>query len=54
MDLPGMLVHTCNSSTLEVGTGGSKVWGQPGLHSETLSQISKWSDVCSSVCRTLV
>jgi hypothetical protein len=33
-----MLVHTYNPSTQEVEVGGSKVWDQPGLHSETLSQ----------------
>jgi hypothetical protein len=35
---PGMVDHTCNPSIEEVETVGSRVWGQPGLHSETLSQ----------------
>jgi hypothetical protein len=30
-----------NSSTLETETGGSKVRGQSGIHSETLSQKKK-------------
>jgi hypothetical protein len=28
----------CNPSTQESGSGGSQIPGQPGLHSETLSQ----------------
>jgi hypothetical protein len=34
----GVLMHTCNPSTQEMEAGGLQVWGQPGLHSETLPQ----------------
>jgi hypothetical protein len=37
----GMMVHACNSSSLEAEAGGSSIWGQPGLHSKTLSQTNK-------------
>jgi hypothetical protein len=33
-----MVAHTCSSSSLEAEVGGLRVPGQPGLHSETLSQ----------------
>lgn len=33
---PGMMVHTCNTSTLEAEAGGSPVCGQTGLHVPTL------------------
>jgi hypothetical protein len=36
-----MVGHACNPSPQEADTGGSQVWGQPGLHSETLSQKQK-------------
>jgi hypothetical protein len=32
------MVHTCNLSTQEAESGESRIWGQPGLHSEALSQ----------------
>jgi hypothetical protein len=32
------VVHACNPSTQEAKAGGSRVWGQPELYSETLSQ----------------
>jgi hypothetical protein len=35
---PGVVIHTCNFSTWNAGAGGSRVLGQSGLHSETLSQ----------------
>lgn len=35
---PSMMAHTCNLSTLEVESGGSQVWSQPGLHSQTLKK----------------
>jgi hypothetical protein len=38
---PGLLVYTCNSSTWEAETGGLQIQGQPGLHSESLSQKKK-------------
>jgi hypothetical protein len=34
--MPGVL-SACNSSTWEPEAGGSRVWDQPGLHSETQS-----------------
>jgi hypothetical protein len=34
----GMVAHTCGPSTWEAETKGMLVQGQPGLHSETLSQ----------------
>jgi hypothetical protein len=34
----GMVAHNCNPSFWKAETGGSQVQGQPGLHSETLSQ----------------
>lgn len=34
----GVVLHVYNPSTLEAETGGSQVWGWPGLHSETLSE----------------
>jgi hypothetical protein len=33
-----MVGHTYNPSTWEAEAGGPRVWGQPGLYSETLSQ----------------
>jgi hypothetical protein len=33
-----MVVHTCNPSNKEAEIGGSRVPGQPELHSKTLSQ----------------
>lgn len=39
---PGMVVHTLNSSTLEVEAGSSlQIQCQPDLHSETLSKKAK-------------
>jgi hypothetical protein len=38
---PGVMVQACNSSTAEVETGRSRVQGQPGLYSRTLSQKNK-------------
>jgi hypothetical protein len=38
MLLPGLVVHICNPSILEVEAGGFQVEDQHGLHSETLSQ----------------
>jgi hypothetical protein len=38
--LPGMVVHTCNSSTWEVEAGGSWIPGQPGLHSKFKDNLS--------------
>jgi hypothetical protein len=35
---PGMVGHFCNPSTWEVEAWRSRVQGQPGLHSDTLSQ----------------
>jgi hypothetical protein len=35
---PDMVINTCKSSTHKAEAGGLQVWGQPGLHSETLSQ----------------
>jgi hypothetical protein len=37
----GMVVHTYNSSTQEAEVGGLRVRGQPGLHSEVMSQQNK-------------
>jgi hypothetical protein len=34
----GMVVHTCDPSTQKAEAGGLRVWGQPGLHSKSLSQ----------------
>jgi hypothetical protein len=34
--LPGMMVHASNPSTHESEEEGSRVWNQPGLHSQTL------------------
>jgi hypothetical protein len=36
-----LLVLSCNPRTLEVETGGLRVQGQPGLHSETLVSKKK-------------
>jgi hypothetical protein len=33
-----MVMHTCDLTTQEAKAGGWRVWGQPRLHSETLSQ----------------
>jgi hypothetical protein len=33
-----MVIHTCNPSTQEVGSG---IPGQPGLHNETLQKTKK-------------
>jgi hypothetical protein len=41
ISIPGVVVHTLNSSTQEVKAGGSQVQGQPGLYSESLSQKKK-------------
>jgi hypothetical protein len=38
VEMLGMVVHTCNSSTIKAEAGALQVQGQPGLHSETLSQ----------------
>jgi hypothetical protein len=36
-----MVVHNCNPSTQEAKhSGGLRVWGQLGLHSETVSKKS--------------
>jgi hypothetical protein len=35
-----MVLHICNPSTQGAEAGGSQVRGQPGLHSETLSQTN--------------
>jgi hypothetical protein len=34
----GVVAHTCNLSTWEAEAGRSPVGGQPGVHSQTLSQ----------------
>jgi hypothetical protein len=34
----GMVVHTCGPSIWEAEAGRLRIWGQLGLHSETLSQ----------------
>jgi hypothetical protein len=34
----GGVAHTSKPSTQETEAGGSWVWGQPGIHSKTLSQ----------------
>jgi hypothetical protein len=36
-----MVEHTCNPSTQKVNAGGSRVGGQPGLHSETVLRKKK-------------
>jgi hypothetical protein len=36
-----MVVHTCNLSAQEAEAGGSQIWGQPELHSKTLSKKKK-------------
>ena len=33
-DIVGMVAHICNPSTWKVETGGSRVQGQPVLHSD--------------------
>jgi hypothetical protein len=38
---PGMVVHACNPSTQEAMVGELQVRGQPGLHSNILSQEKK-------------
>jgi hypothetical protein len=38
---PAMEVYTYNYNTWEAESGGSLVWGQPRLHSKTLSQKEK-------------
>jgi hypothetical protein len=35
---PGVVAHICNPYTQETEAEGSQVWGQSGLHKETLSQ----------------
>jgi hypothetical protein len=42
---PGLVAHTCTPSTLEAETGGLQVWGQPGLHSNSLSQTPRAGDI---------
>jgi hypothetical protein len=43
---PGMVVYAYNPSTWEIEAGGFHVWGQPGLHSETLSQKNQnWETI---------
>lgn len=32
--MPGMAVHTCHPQTTESEVGGSRIQGQPGLHSQ--------------------
>jgi hypothetical protein len=36
----GIVVHICNPSTQEVETGKLRVRGQPGVHTENLSQTT--------------
>jgi hypothetical protein len=36
-----VVVHACNPSTWEAGTGGLRVQGQSGMHGETLAQKLK-------------
>jgi hypothetical protein len=38
---PGMLVHACSPTTWERAAGGSRVQGQPEIHSETMSEKNK-------------
>jgi chitodextrinase len=33
-----MVIHACNTSSWEAETGASRVLGQPGLHTETVSK----------------
>jgi hypothetical protein len=47
----GMVVHVCNPSIWEAEMGGSQIWGHPGIHSETLSQITR---VCVCVCVSIL
>jgi hypothetical protein len=46
--------HACHPSTQEAEAGGSRVQGQPGLHSETLSPRPQkkmcWGCSCVCVC----
>jgi hypothetical protein len=52
-----MVVHTCNPSAQEAEAGGSRVQGQPGLHSETCLKkkkkiqdtFSKLEDMCDQL-----
>jgi hypothetical protein len=39
--MPDLVVHTYNPVTWEAEVEGSRVQGQPGIHSETLSQTNK-------------
>jgi hypothetical protein len=36
----GKVAHACNPSTWEDKTGGSRVWGKPGLHSKFNANLS--------------
>jgi hypothetical protein len=36
-----MIIHLCNPSTQEAKAEWSWIWGQPGLHGQTLSQTNK-------------
>jgi hypothetical protein len=40
-----VVAHTCNPSTQEAETGRLKVWDQPGLHKQTLTQSNKTCEV---------
>jgi hypothetical protein len=47
-----MVVHTCNLSAQEAEAGGSQIWGQPELHSKTLSKKKKKMSEEGYHCRT--
>jgi hypothetical protein len=42
---PGVVGHPCNPRLQEAGAGRLSVQGQPGLHSETLSQTLFLNDI---------
>jgi hypothetical protein len=37
--MPGMVAHTCKIHTQEAEARRYWVWGQPGIHSKTMSQM---------------
>jgi hypothetical protein len=44
LDKLGVMVNVCNLSNQETEAGGFQVWGQPELHSVTLSGKKKKLD----------
>jgi hypothetical protein len=50
----GVVVHICNSSTLEAEAGGWRIWGQPGLGSKLQTSVHLSLNTSECILLTIV